>query len=154
MKHYTEEERVIRPATEEDCVIFFGGPPPFRLRAWVGLVDGEILGFGGIAFPPRGTPTLYVNLKPEAHRYGVTLTKTAKKFMDMLRRMHVPIVLALIDLEDKRAIRWAEAFGFRYTGVETEDGGCFQCLLNSDTSMTTVEQRRFRKDHSQALLAS
>ena len=45
---------VVRPATADDFIAFTGSLPHCRTRAWVGEIDGRIIGMGGVAYPPDG----------------------------------------------------------------------------------------------------
>lgn len=112
----------IRPATAEDFARWGDPTPPYRVRAWVGEKDGEILGIGGVAYPPGSLPVAWVNFTPDAYRYPKTMHQTALRFLAAIDH---PRIILSADNSIGASRRWAERLGFRPTGLHTEDGEVF-----------------------------
>lgn len=103
----------IVPATAADVAEFFDGPPPFRMRARAGKLNGETLGVGGLYFLPDGTRAGFLAVKPAARKLPVTLCRVAKQFLADLARQGVSKVIAVADPAVPSAERFLVYLGFR-----------------------------------------
>ena len=55
---------ILRPTVLSDLPHAIGEPLPYRIRAITALVEGRVIGLGGVAFPPRGPAIAFVQLVP------------------------------------------------------------------------------------------
>lgn len=114
---------IIRPATLSDFVAFRGEPPLWRTRAWVGELDGKVIGMGGVAYPKDSKmPVIWAEFGSDAYRHGKTLFKSAQAFM---RNVSEPQVACVADHTIEASRRFAERLGFRPTGQFSDDGEVF-----------------------------
>ena len=108
----------VRPATREDLLRYFEkdrlGP---SVKAIAGIVDGRIVGVGGIAFM-GGRPVAFCDLKDEARPYRKTLHKAALGILGEAKRRH-RLIVAFIDRSEPTAERWIERLGFRHFDGDT-----------------------------------
>jgi N-acetylglutamate synthase-like GNAT family acetyltransferase len=107
---------IIRKATKKDLEDFadFKGVKYVTqtVRAWVGEVDGEVLGMGGFA-RHQGRWVAFCDLKDEARKYKVTIVKMAQMILREADRMGIKFAYATVDAEEANAIRWMETLGFQ-----------------------------------------
>ncbi len=102
----------IRPTIPDDLKYVVGEFLPFRIRALTVLDGDRVLGVGGIAFPPNGTPIAFVQQAPEAKRYPVAFHKAGLAAMRMIRESGVAEVLSTANPENPKALQWLERLGF------------------------------------------
>ena len=102
----------ITPATAEDVAPFFGGLPPYRLRAWVGKVEGTAIGTGGLYYLPDGTRIGFLILGEDGKRYPKVVLKAAYRFLDQLRQEGVQSIRAVADPAIAAAERFLLHIGF------------------------------------------
>jgi hypothetical protein len=111
---------VIRPAVGADFVAYNGSLPPYRVQAFVGEVDGKIVGIAGLAFPPGcPLPVVWSDMTDEARAHKYALHKAALRFM---RTMPYRKVIAAASTEIDGSERWLRHLGFQPTGEVTDDG--------------------------------
>src|SRR5262249_4682364 len=113
----------LRPTILADLPHVIGEPLPYRIRAITALIDDRVIGMGGIAFPPHGPVIAVVQLAPssrqetvgageaaasipEARRYPVAFHRAGLMAMEMIRRSHIPQVVATADARSDVAVRW------------------------------------------------
>ena len=102
---------IVRPATREDIEAFSAAPQKPTMKAWVGELDGRLIGIGGLAFS-HGRWFVFCDLTDEARQYKVTIAKTALTVMKEARRMGLKYVYAEIEDEEPAALRWQRSLGF------------------------------------------
>lgn len=102
----------ITPATLEDVTPHFQGLPPYRLRAYVGRINGTDLGFGGLYFLPDGTRVGFLILTEEGRRYPKAVLKATYEFLDKLKTEGVPSIKAVADPAIPAADRFLRHLGF------------------------------------------
>jgi N-acetylglutamate synthase-like GNAT family acetyltransferase len=106
---------VIRKATKQDIDEFADSINVPRasqtVRAWVGEVDGEVLGIGGFA-RHQGRWIAFCDLKDKARTYKMTIVKTARMIMDEAQKSGIKFAYATVDPEEANAVRWMESMGF------------------------------------------
>lgn len=110
----------IIPSRASDVEHFSNKPPPYTLNALTAVLDGEVIGMGGTARLPDGTLMAFLELKPGANRYAVTLHKTALRIMREAKERGARRILATADPSIEAAPRWLERLGFKPTTVEGE----------------------------------
>lgn len=74
----------VRYATEEDLHQWYGGPPPFTMRAAVLEVGGRVLAVGGVG-PSIDHMQVFCEVAPEARRRGFELGRLAVLVRDMIK---------------------------------------------------------------------
>ena len=101
----------VRPATREDIESFsdMGNKP--TIKAWVGEVDGRIIGLGGFAFS-GGRWLAFCDLTDEARKYKVTIAKCARMALREARKQGIKFIYADADLKEQRSIKWLTRLGF------------------------------------------
>ena len=121
----------LRPTIPADLPHVIGEPLPCRIRAITALVDGRVIGMGGIAFQPQGPAIAFVQLvpspssrhgvrddhttasTPEARRYPVAFHRAGLMAMAMIRTSEVEQVVATADAGSDVALRWLKRLGFK-----------------------------------------
>ena len=123
----------LRPTIPTDLPDVVGEPLPFRIRAITAVVDGRVIGIGGIAFPPQGPAIAFVQLAPssrnqedelghgrgaaesipEAKRYPVAFHRAGLMTMAMIEASGAEQVIATADSGSDAAVRWLKRLGFK-----------------------------------------
>lgn len=75
----------IRPATAVDFRAFYGRDPDVTIKALVGLLDGEPVGFGGY-YLVDGAAVAFSDMKPEMRGRRKDIVRGARAIMDLIRR--------------------------------------------------------------------
>jgi RimJ/RimL family protein N-acetyltransferase len=108
---------IFSPTVADDLKHFSDRPPPYRIRwARTARIGNEVLGIGGIASLPDGAAVAFLELKPEARRYPVTLVKAAKLTLETACRMGVRRLVATADPAVESSSRFLDRLGFEATG--------------------------------------
>jgi len=104
----------IRPTTRADCEAFYGKALPYRIKAYSGLIDGEVVAIGGLGFPPEGPAIGFADLKDIARQwpYAVELHRFARRVIAEAKAAGVPRIVAKADTSIEAAARWLERLGF------------------------------------------
>lgn len=104
----------IRPATRQDFLSFGEGKLPlYRVKkAFAGLYKGELLALGGVAIRPDAVRIGFLDCKPEARKFPIALTRTAKTVLDECKAEGVRRICAVMDDSIDRAPAWAKRLGF------------------------------------------
>jgi hypothetical protein len=129
----------LRPTILADLAHAIGEPLPYRIRAITALVDGRVIGMGGIALPPEGPVIAFVQLVPspppptsgpssqgavgrdddatgsipEAKRYPVAFHRAGLMAMVLIRASKAKQVVATADADSDTAVRWLKRLGFK-----------------------------------------
>lgn len=103
----------IRPSQPGDYETITGEPLPFRSRALTALVDGKIVGMGGLAYLKDGTIAAFTEITDEARKYPILIHKTGLKAMQEARRTGVKRVVAIADDDIGQACKWLSRLGFK-----------------------------------------
>lgn len=97
-----------------DYLSFVGELPPYRVKSYTVRRDGEIIGIGGVAFPPGGGPLLFLhNTDGEQRAARVTMMRQTKRLLAEVRAMGWGQVFAKCDSAIDGADRFLERVGFR-----------------------------------------
>ena len=104
----------IRPTTRADCEAFYGKALPYRIKAYTGLIDGEVVAIGGLGFPPEGPAIGFADLKDIARQwpYAVELHRFARRVIAEAKAAGVPRIVAKADTSIEAAARWLKRLGF------------------------------------------
>jgi len=91
---------------------------PFRVKAITALIDGKVIGIGGIGFPKGGMPTAFACLTDELRSRKVSLHKIGKRCIAEWKAAGLRQVLALADSNVEAAERWLLRYGFEKQVVD------------------------------------
>lgn len=112
----------IRPAKADDFLRFTGNTPPYRNHAWVGELDGQILGMGGICYPPGATvPVMWADFSEEGRRHAVTLHRAGREVLARFTARYRRLA-CVADATVPASRRWLERLGFTATGLHSDTG--------------------------------
>ena len=101
----------VRRATRADLEAFGEMRHKPTVKAWVGEVDGRIIGVGGFYFKD-GHWVGFADLKEEARRYKVRFIKVARMAVEDMRLSGHRYIYAEVDPDFPMAPRWIESLGF------------------------------------------
>lgn len=102
----------IRPTVPADLPHVIDEPLPHRIQAVTILVDGRVVGLGGLGFKPDGTIAAFAALLDEARRHPVTLHRAGLMVMDMIEASGLKRVVATAEMTQPRAAAWLVRLGF------------------------------------------
>lgn len=105
---------VIREASRADIERFSRFSKLATLRAWVGDLDGELIGLGGLAFI-RGRWFAFLDLKDgalEGRGHKMALMRAARNIIAEARRMGIRLVYVQPDEKYPGAVKWLMSLGF------------------------------------------
>ncbi len=104
----------VRPSTLADLVAHCGQLPPVRVRAYTGLMDGEIIAIGGVAYLPNGAVLAFLDASDiTREKAKLSLYKTAKKVVEDCKRRGVTQINAMPQVDIEAAERFLARLGFR-----------------------------------------
>jgi hypothetical protein len=115
---------VIRQATADDLIAYYGEAPQHSMKAYVVILDGKPIGIAGVSYQVReeaGRVKLFSEMKPEMRRYKKTMLKGAR---EMLKAFAVPGMVAVANPEEGNSRKLLASLGF-VPGVVTPDGQVF-----------------------------
>lgn len=111
----------LRPTVAEDLPFLLGHQTlPHRIKATTALVDGRIVGIGGLGFRPDGTVIAFVMMNDHARRYPVAIHRAGLHTIKMMRDMKLSRVVAQADPDNPAAGPWLQRLGFRATTIRGE----------------------------------
>lgn len=110
---------VVRPAVASDFSKF-NAKLPYRVRATTGLLDGEVVAVGGIAYLPDGTHGAFFLADEKARTYPVALHKTALQVLQNAKELGIKKLVALADPKIGAAERWLARLGFEPVTLEDQ----------------------------------
>lgn len=109
----------LRPTQSTDFQYVAGEPLPFMVKGLTALIDGRVIGIGGLGFIPRGPIVAFVQMAPGEKRYAMALHRAAKRTLDDARSMGLQRVVAWAEEGIEPAPRYLTRLGFR---EEENDG--------------------------------
>lgn len=103
----------VRDATREDIASVVGDDSPLRVsfKAVAGVIDGDVVGVGGVAFV-KGRVIAFCELKPEMRAYKVRMHKEALRVIADAKSRH-RIIYAQASEKEPTAVRWLTRLGFK-----------------------------------------
>lgn len=104
----------LRPTVAADFIALQGKPPDFRCQCLTAVVDGRVVGIGGLV-RRSGAAWATVLMAPEAQRYPVAIHRAGLHAVAMFKRLRLPRVFALAQPGNPKAEAWLERLGFRPT---------------------------------------
>lgn len=102
-------KQVLRPATRQDIEEFWGQSTP-TLRAWIGEVDGKVIGIGGYAW--EGRWVAFLDLKSEGRKYKKLIVRAGREMVRAADIQGIPYLYAQADGEEELADKWLKRLGF------------------------------------------
>lgn len=103
----------LRPTLPDDLPHIIAEPLPYRIRAITALVDGRVIGMGGIAFPPDGPVIAFVQQAEDAKRFPVAFHRAGLMAMKLIQQSGAPEVIATAEQDSEAAVRWLKRLGFK-----------------------------------------
>lgn len=108
----------IRQATEKDVRNYFDGVAPIRsMRAFAAILDGRVIGIGGVYFDGKNM-VAFSDIKDEMKKYKKDIVRGARIIMDMIASRNIAVFAICAD---DRAVQFVNHLGFDVVG-ETPDG--------------------------------
>jgi hypothetical protein len=106
----------IAPTTKADCEAFYGKELPYRIKAYTGFIDDEVVAIGGLGFPPEGPTIGFADMKETARQwpYAVELHRFARRVIKEAKEAGVPRIVASADTSIEAAERWLKRLGFEH----------------------------------------
>lgn len=104
----------VRLATRDDLIARYGSCD-YTLLAYVGVVDGEVIGLGGVAFV-QGRAIAFFDITDELRQMPVFLTKTALTVLRRARQLGHRHIFCGPEPGEPRARPWLERIGFKDIG--------------------------------------
>ena len=104
----------LRPTVAADFVALQGKPPDFRCRCITAVVDGRVIGIGGLVHRD-GRLWASVLMAPEAKRYPAAIHRAGLAAIALFERLELPRVYALAQPDNAKAEAWLLRLGFRPT---------------------------------------
>lgn len=107
---------LIRRATAEDILAWcemVGADPSGKpsAKAWVGEVDGRLIGLGGLALF-HGRWFAFLDLTEEARTHKIALMRLAIRIIDEARGSGIQFIYADRDQTEPKAEAWLKRLGF------------------------------------------
>lgn len=114
---------ILRPATKEDWVAFYGYPPRFTFKGLAAEQDGKTVGLTGLLFQ-RPYVLAFGNLSDPLRPFK-TKIGLAVRWMIRAMKDHGRPVIAVANPEEPTASEMLERMGFRHVG-QSPDGEVYQ----------------------------
>jgi len=108
----TSCEIIVRRASRADLDAFSPGRNRPTVKAWVGEVDGRIVGLGGLALS-NGRWIAFCDLADEARPHKRAIVRAGRDVIAEARRAGHTFLYAEADASQPMAKRWLESLGFR-----------------------------------------
>lgn len=103
---------IVRRAARADIEAFAGDGERPTMKAWVGEIDGRIIGLGGLAYR-HGRWIAFCELSEEARPHKRAIVRAGRAAIDAARRAGHTYIYAEADQSEKMAKRWLASLGFR-----------------------------------------
>ena len=109
------------PATQSLAEEYFaGGRPPYGFRGYAALLDGEVVGLGGVYWS-HGAPVLFSQAKNPLRRDRKACARGARLLQSYLDTIPFE-VYAVASPAEPTSQQLLARLGFEYAGVETREG--------------------------------
>lgn len=106
-----------RPTVPDDLAALThltdGSPLPHRIRAITVVIDGVIMGLGGIGWRPDGMCVAFVHARPGAKAFPIVFHRAGLLAMAMIRTSGARRVFAEAQPGNPAAARWLLRLGFK-----------------------------------------
>jgi hypothetical protein len=111
-------EPIIACATQSLARAYWGGDPPFSFRGYVALLDGEVVGVGGL-YRMHDRMWIFSGFKPELAPYRKVRAKAVRMLLQLADNYPTP-VFATPDRKEPTAMPLLIRLGFVPTGEEVD----------------------------------
>jgi hypothetical protein len=108
----------LRPTIAADLAHLIDEPLPHRIKATTALVDGRVIGVGGIGYRPDGTVIAFVQMDEQARRYPAAIHRAGRMAMAMIAASRIPLVIAEAQPGNPAAERWLLRLGFEPVAID------------------------------------
>ena len=103
---------VLRRATTADIAARPSKSETPTMKAWVGEIDGRIVGFGGFA-RINSRWMAFCELSDEARKHKRAIVRAGRQVIDEARRGGHTFIYAKADEDEPMAKRWLASLGFQ-----------------------------------------
>jgi hypothetical protein len=103
---------IFRPTVSGDLPHLTDKPLPFRIKAWTALIDGRVIGVGGIGFMPDGAVVALAQMTDEMRAHRFALHRAAKRFLADVKASGIQELVTLADQDITGAENWLHHLGF------------------------------------------
>lgn len=110
---------LFRTATQEDALAFYGRPPDYSFRGVVAVLDGRVVGIGGV-YRDAGRPIVFTDMKDEMREHRRARAKAVRIMIELADRH--PIVYAVASPDEPTSGPLLAKLGFEPTGEMTPYG--------------------------------
>jgi N-acetylglutamate synthase-like GNAT family acetyltransferase len=107
-----EGKLIIRRASKADIEAFSPMPHKPTLLAWVGEIDGRLIGLGGLRRLQDGRWLAFLDLTDEARPYKMHIMRQALRMLAKAKEVGVKYVYAQPDPCEEKAKYWLARLGF------------------------------------------
>lgn len=104
----------VSPATRDDLIAHYGSCD-YTMRAFIGRIDGEIVGVGGVAVV-QGRAVAFFDITDRLREQPVFLTKIAISVLRQARQLGHRHIFCAPEPGEPRARPWLERIGFADIG--------------------------------------
>ncbi len=81
------------------------------IKAWVGELDGKVIGIGGFVFS-GGRWFGFCDISDDARKYKMTIARAAKMIMSEAKKQGIRFVYADMAKDEPGAAKWLKSLGF------------------------------------------
>lgn len=113
----------IEPAKPEHIVEFYGAPHKRRIRGYVAILEGQVVGVGGLSFE-RESVLLFSDIKDALRPFKKDIVKGLLILLSLIEKAKFPI-FAIANKQEKMAERLLSRLGFIESGHSTDNGKIF-----------------------------
>jgi hypothetical protein len=109
----TDRRVSFRPTIAADLACMAEQPLPHRIRAITALLDGEVIGVGGLGYRPDGTVIAFAEISDTLRRFPLAVHRAGVMGMALIKASGAPLVIAEAQPGNPAAERWLLRFGFK-----------------------------------------
>lgn len=110
----------IEPANIKHAKEFYGDQYTKSFKGYVALLDGKVVGIGGISFS-KNNMMLFSDIKDELRPYKRDIVKGVYILKDMVEKINYPVV-AIASKEERLSEKLLDRLGFSPSGYSDSDG--------------------------------
>ena len=104
-----------RPTVAADLPYMIDKPLPHRIRAITAVLDGEVIGIGGLGYRPDSTTIAFAEISDTLRKYPLAVHRAGRMGMALIKASGVPLVISEAQPNNPAAERWLKHFGFEPT---------------------------------------
>jgi hypothetical protein len=113
----TRKSVEVRPATEQDCLAYYGRTIPWPWFGLAAVSEGVVVGIGGVAWTDDGA-TAFLNCDRGFMPGALRSHKLAKQMLDMAHKSGERTIFVIPTPGVKTAKRWLSALGFSFDHMQ------------------------------------